>query len=186
VVFCVNLRLAERIDMMGRLCLGLSLPLLLGAAAQQDLPEGWQTVTSKDGKFKVAMPGKVTEKKQQVKTGSGDLKVTLLIADGRKDSNFVVSFTDYPEADVKKGSVKKRLDQARDGAVSSAGGKVREEREIKLKKHPGRHVVIEKEDDVIARMRLFYVGQRLYQVMVLGDAPAKDVEAFLSSFELIE
>jgi hypothetical protein len=172
--------------MMGRLCLGLSLPLLLGAAAQQELPEGWQTVTSKEGKFKAAMPGKTSEKKQQVKTATGQLNVTLVIADGRKDSNFVVSFTDYPEADLKKGAVKKRLDQARDGAVSSAGGKIKEERDVKLKTHAGRHLVIEKDGDVIARMRLFLVDRRLYQVMVLGDAPAKDVETFLSSFELIE
>jgi hypothetical protein len=63
---------------------------------------------------------------------------------------------------------------------------VKEERDVKLKSHPGRHVVIEKNGDVIARMRLFLVNRRLYQVMVLGDATAKDVETFLSSFELIE
>ena len=171
--------------MMGRICLGLSLPLMLGAA-QPDLPDGWQTVASKEGNFKIAMPGKTTEKKQQVKTGAGQLNVVLLIADGRKDSNFVVSFTDYPESDLKKGSLKKRLDQARDGALSSAGGKIREERDIKLKTHPGRHLVIEKDGEIIARMQLFAVKSRLYQVMVLGDVPAKEVEVFLSSFELIE
>ena len=171
--------------MMGRICLGLSLPLLLGAA-QQELPEGWHSVTSKEGKFTVAMPGKTTEKKQNVKTATGQLTVVMLIADGRKDSNFVVSYTDYAEADLNQGAITKRLDRARDGAVSSAGGKVKEERDIKLKKHPGRHVIIEKDGDVIVQMRLFAVGRRLYQVMALGDAPAKDVEIFLSSFDLIE
>jgi hypothetical protein len=169
--------------MMGRICLGL-LPLLVGAV--QDLPEGWQSYSSKDGKFKVALPGKPMEKKQTVKTAKDPIYVHMVLADGRNDSNFVVSYTDYPEADQKKSVIKKRLDQARDGAVSSSGGAVKEERGITLKTHPGRHIVIEKDGDIIARMRLFVVNRRLYQVMALGAAPAKDVELFLSSFELIE
>jgi hypothetical protein len=44
--------------MMGRLCLGLTLPLVLGAVQQENLPAGWSVFTSKEGGFSVALPGK--------------------------------------------------------------------------------------------------------------------------------
>src|ERR1700752_4435901 len=104
---------------MGRICLSLSLPLLLGA----QVPEGWKEVAPKDGGFKALMPMTPTTKKQAVNTATGQLSVLMFIAEGKNDSVFVVSLADYTEADLKKGSVQKRLDHARDGAVASAGGK---------------------------------------------------------------
>ena len=171
--------------MMGRLCLGLSLPLFLGAA-QPETPEGWTAYTTAEGAFTVVLPGKWSERKQQVKTATGQLSVKMVVATGRNDSAFVVSYTDYPEPEIKKGPVQKRLDHARDGAVVSAGGKLRSEKAIELKGHPGRDLVIDKDGATIARMRIVLVKQRLYQVMVLGDAPAKDAGIFLASFALIE
>lgn len=171
--------------MMGRICLGLSLPLLLGAA-QNDLPDNWKPVVSTTGGFKVTMPPKPTEKKQQVKTATGQLNVFLLLADGRNDSVFVVSYCDYPDADSKKGTEQKRLDHARDGAVSSARGKLLKEEAIKLKGHPGREIVIEKNGETVARMRIFLVNRRLYQVMALGNAAPKEAGFFLASFDLNE
>lgn len=171
--------------MMGPIFLGLSLPMMMGAA-QAGVPEGWKEVSSKDGKFKAAMPAEPMEKKQVVKTATGQLTVKLLVAEGRDEAVFVVSYTDYPEAALKKGAVEKRLDQARDGAVSSSGGKLNTEQAIKINNHPGRHLTIEKDGKIIARMRIYLVNRRLYQVMVLGGAPNKDVSSFLSSFELIE
>ena len=166
--------------MIGRICLGVSLPLLLG------IPDGWEELAPTEGRFKAAMPTAPTMRKQQVKTATGQLSVTMYVAEGRNDAVFVVSYTDYPEADLKKGAVEKRLDHARDGAVASAGGKLRSEQAIKLKGHPGREIVVEKGSEVLARMRIFLVNGRLYQVMVLGKAPADDVKSFLASFELIE
>ena len=83
----------------------------------------------------------------------------------------------------------KRLDQARDGAIASVGGKKRSEEKIKLKGHPGREIVIEKDSEVVVRMRIYLVKNRLYQVMVLGNGPvfpAKDAGFFLDSFRLNE
>lgn len=171
--------------MVGPICLGLTLPLVLGAS-QVELPEGWQTVAPKDAGFKVAMPMAPMERKQQVKTATGALNVVLYIAEGRQGSVFVVSHTDYPEGELKKGPVEKRLDHARDGAVVSVGGKLRSEQPIKLKGFPGRELIVEKNGEATARMRLFLVNRRLYQVMVLGAAPAKDASLFLASFDLIE
>jgi hypothetical protein len=171
--------------MMGRICVGLSLPLLLGAGPSE-VPEGWKTVESKGAGFKAIMPAEPMLRTQQVKTATGQLRVTLFVAEGKNDAVFAVSYTDYPEMDLKKGPIEKRLDQARDGAVASAGGKLRSERAIKLQGHSGRELVVEKNGEAVARMRIYLVKRRLYQVMVLGPAPAKDAETFLASFDLSE
>jgi hypothetical protein len=171
---------------MGSYCWSLALPLLLGAV-QDDLPANWKVAVSKDGGFTVAMPGVPTEKKQHVKTATGQLNVTLLLAEGRNDSVFVVSYSDFPEAELKKGTLEKRLDHARDGAVSSARGKLRSEKTIELDGHPGREIAIENNGECIAKMRIYLVKNRLYQVMVLGNGMifmTKDVGIFLDSFGL--
>jgi hypothetical protein len=173
---------------MGPYCWSLALPLLLGAA-QEDLPAGWKMVAPKDAGFSVTMPSAPMEKKQQVKTATGTLTVILQIAEGRNDSHFVVSYCDFAPGDLKKGDVDKRLDQARDGAVASAGGKKRSEEAIKLGSHPGREIVIEKDGEVVVKMRIYLVKNRLYQVMVLGNGPvfaSKDAATFLDSFRLNE
>ena len=173
---------------MGPYCWTLALPLLLGAA-QDELPANWKVAAPKDAGFSAKMPGTPTEKKQQVKTATGQLSVTLYIAEGRNESLFVVSYTDYSEADLKKAPVDKRLDQARDGAVEKSGGKLRGEKKIELDGQPGREIVIENNGEVIAKMRIYLVQRRLYQVMVLGNEPtfkSKDVGTFLDSFRVIK
>ncbi|MSQ94007.1 MAG: hypothetical protein EXR98_05560 [Gemmataceae bacterium] len=177
----------ESIIMLGRISLSLTLPLLLGAL-QPELPATWKMVTSKDGGFKIGMPGKPAESKRKVLTATGHLDVTLLVAEGRNGAAFAISYCDYSEDDVKKRDLEKRLDHARDGAVSSSGGKLQSERIADLRDgdnlHRGRDLIIEKNGGIIARMRIFLVGRRLYQVMVLGTAPTKEAGIFLDSFEL--
>ncbi|MBI1832244.1 MAG: hypothetical protein HYR84_12435 [Planctomycetes bacterium] len=170
----------------------LTLPLILGAA-QDNLPANWKIHEAPEGRFAVAMPSTPIKKEQQVKTAKGELRVTVWIADGRLDSSFVVSYSDYPKADVKAGDEEKRLDQACQGAVEKSRGKLRgDEKPIKLAgKHPGREITIEKDGETIARMRVYLVENRLYQVMVLGSGPIfaakeKDVGVFLDSFRLIK
>jgi hypothetical protein len=178
---------AECIVMMGQICWGLTLPLLLGAA-QDDLPANWKTVAPKDGGFSVAMPGAPNKAAKKIATSKGHLEVTLWSVEGRNDTVFVVSFCDFAEAELKKGDIEKRLDQARDGAVSSSRGKLQSEKMVDLTegkaRHPGRDLVIENAGSVIARMRIYLVNRRLYQVMVLGAAPTKEAAIFLDSFRL--
>jgi hypothetical protein len=176
---------------MGTLCWSLTLPLLLGAV-QDDLPAGWKVFTSKDRRFTVYMPKEPMEPKKPVvvRTETGDLNVTLVIAEGRHDSYFVVSYSDFPPADLKKSEEEKRLDHACNGAAEKCRGKLREEKSIKLNdRYAGREFFIDKDGAVIAKVRIYLVENRLYQVMVLGNGPIfsskeKDVGIFLDSFRL--
>lgn len=167
--------------MLGPIC--WAIPILLGAT-QADLPPDWKDFVCEPGRFTVAMPMKPTDKKQVVKTATGSLNVMLWYAEGKNDALFAVSYCDFTEADVKKATIAKRLDQARDGAVESARGTLKSEKAIELEGHPGRELVIEKDKEIIARTRIFLVKNRLYQVMALGSVPAKEASSFLESFRL--
>jgi hypothetical protein len=166
--------------MLDRIALSLTMPLLLAAG----VPENWKAFESKPGRFAVAFPATPKETTQTVATATSKLQVTLFVAEGRNDASFVVSFLDYSQKDLKTGSIDKRLDLARDGAVSSTGGKLKSETPIELAGHKGRDLVIEKDGTAIARMRIYFVERRLYQVMVLGNARDKDVVSFFDSFRL--
>ena len=176
--------------MMRTVCWSLTLPLLLGAV-QVDLPAGWKVIDSKDGRFTVHMPKEpMAPKAQVVRTKTGELNVTSVIAEGPHDSYFVVSYGDFPQAERKKGEEEKRLDQACNGAAESLRGEIRDEKPIKLDgRYPGRGFIIRKDGAVIAKMRIYLVETRLYQVMVLGSgqifsSKEKDAGIFLDSFRL--
>src|SRR5437763_13445961 len=111
--------------MLNRLCLGLTLPLVLGAVQPENLPAGWRVFTSKEGRFSIALPGTPEEKKQRVTTATGNLDVFLFTVEGKNDSAYVTSYSDLPAGEVPPGSEEKRLDFAREGAVDRARGKLR-------------------------------------------------------------
>jgi hypothetical protein len=79
--------------MIGRLCLGLTLPLVL-AVQEENLPAGWSVYTSKDGGFSVALPGKPAESKQRVMTATGHLDVFMFVVETKDDAAYVVSYSD--------------------------------------------------------------------------------------------
>jgi hypothetical protein len=165
----------------------LALPLLLGVF-QDELPAPWKVLTSKDGDFAAAFPGSPIEKKQRVKTATGELEVAVFVLERKDDSIFVVSYSDMPLSEVKTGTEEKRLDFAREGAVSNARGKLRSEKKIDMDGFPGRELVIETEKDIVIRMRVFAVRQRLYQAMAMGPGrfyQSKDAGTFLDSLRLI-
>jgi hypothetical protein len=169
--------------MMGPICWSLTLPLLFGAT-QDELPAGWVKHAPEKGRYSVAMPAEPTETKKKITARDTQLDTVVAVAEGRLESFFVVSYTDYPPG-LKVDSKDKRLEQGAKAAAENAGGNLRgEPKPIKLDGHPGREIVIEKDGAVIAKVRLYLVDHRLYQVMVLGAAKEKDVSTFFDSFRL--
>lgn len=161
--------------------LGLTLILI---SAQPDALAGWKTVSPKGAGFQIAMPGEPETSKRKIGTKAGYFDVFMWVAQGKNDTAFVASYCDFPDAELKKNPIEKRLDQARDGAVKSARGKLKSEKAIRLANHPGRDLVIEKDGKVIVRTRIYAVGGRLFQVMTLGPVAPKEAEGFLNSFRL--
>ena len=174
--------------MIGRLCLSLTLPLVFGAAGD-DLPKDWKPLTSKEGGFSVVMPGNPNDGKRQVKTPAGTIEVNFYLAEVKDQGSYVVVFSEFPAAALQGGTDDKRLDNARDGAVASAKGKLKSEKKITLAGHPGRELLIDGEAMTGVRTRIFAVKNRLYQTMAAGSKTflqAKETNQFLDSFKLIK
>lgn len=173
------------------LMLGLALPLALAA----DKKEG-KEYTSKEHGFTIKMPpGEVKVANLKI----GDIAMTNYGVEIDKNTAYMVSVGDFPSGTVKEGSEEKILDGSRDGIVNQLKGKVLEEKKIQLDgKYLGRELRVEAPgigeatDDNptpvgLCRCRLFLVGDRLYQIVVVAAekvANSAETTAFLESFKL--
>jgi hypothetical protein len=123
-----------------------------------------------------------------VNTAVGPIDAHMFVASPDPNIAYIVSYSDYPEEMVKKSDPQKMLDGARDGAAKNVNGKIESEKKIKIDGHPGRDFVIATERFQI-RDRIYMVGSRLYQVMLVGSKDVisgKDAEKFIESFKLTE
>lgn len=147
-----------------------------------------EVFVSKEDKFKAKFPSKP---KQTNKKAAG-VDITMY-AVGSKDGGYMIGIAGLPiPKEETKEMIQTRLDGARDGAVGNVGGKLQESKAITLdKKYPGREftATIEKPKEGILRARIYLVGTRLYQVMLVGTkefAMSKEADAFLDSFQITE
>jgi hypothetical protein len=160
---------------------GLACGLLLIAGAD------FKEFSSKDGKFKAQFPG---EPMTKTIDAAGVKAKTFTVEE--KNGGYVVSYADLPiPADEGADLIEKRLDGSRDGMVKNIRGTLTGEKKIKLAdKYPGREITADLPGKKgVIRARIYIVGKRLYQVLVIGTedtAKSADATKFLESFQLIQ
>jgi hypothetical protein len=174
--------------MTNRWLLGGVILLLVPLSVRAD--EGdLEKVTSKEGKFTVLLPKNPETQTSNVTSAVGEIQLVIVSAT-LGDSWYAAAYADYPAEALKNADSAKLLDGARDGAVANVNGKLIKEDKITLgkAKHPGRELLIQAPDGKIyARMRMYLVGNRLYQVIVAGtetDVKAKTANSVFDSFAL--
>ena len=163
----------------------------LALSAQDKKPEPF---VSKGGKFSVALPGKPSEKVRKIKSGDREQDLHVFSVEQKAGTAvvaYVVTYLDYP-----KGTVGEDKDKFLAGVVErNVGllkGKVAAEEKITLgkDKHPGRDVRVDLPDKKqLYRARVFLVGDRVYQVVVLGPeefVKGKEIDEYLKSFKVDE
>ena len=144
--------------------------------------------TSTEYKFKASFPSKPTEQEQ---TASG-IKFKMFATES-KNGAYMVWVADIPiPANESDAMLQQRLDGARDGAIKNVGGTQKSSSASTLAgKYPGREFSagITQPTEGLLRARIYLVGTRLYQVMVIGIdsyANSSEATAFLNSFKLTE
>ncbi len=168
-----------------------TLPVLLLLLAPAIGEPKFQEFNSKDGGFKVLMPGKPVERIQEQKSAAGILKFTMYIVDLGQMASYIAAFNDFPDKVIEALPVAKHLDNCRDGNIKSFG-KLISEKKITFgrQKHSGREILLEKADKTAQyRARIYLVGNRLYQIVLVG--PREVVQAdtatkYLESFQLTD
>lgn len=145
---------------------------------------------SKEGKFSVALPGKPTEKVSKPKFGDAVIELHVFTAP-QKDRAFVVAYSDYPKAAI-GADRDKFVGERVDANVGNLKGKLLSNEKITLgkAKHPGREVRFEITDKKQTyRARVFLVGERVYQVVLLGPdefVKGKEADDYFASFAVDE
>lgn len=175
--------------------LGLVLATAVGlAAAPVPAPAPAEVITSKDWKFQVRFPSKPEEKSQEHE----GLKIKLTIfSTTEKNGAYMVGVCDLPIPEKESDEmIETRLDGARDGAVGNIGAELTSSTPIQFnKKYPGREFTAKLPPppkgppEGIVKARIYLVGTRLYQTMVIGTTgfvTARTADAFLDSFKITE
>ena len=174
---------------MIRFSLAVLVAFLFSIASTAD--EKPAAFVSKDGKFTVALPDKPTDKSIKSKFGDADIAIRLFSVNQKdKGRAFVVSYTDYPKAAIGADADKFVAGRV-DANVSPLKGKVLSNDKITLgkAKHPGREVRVELADKKQYRARVFLVGERVYQVVLLGPdefVKSKEADDYFASFAVDE
>jgi hypothetical protein len=161
------------------------------SSSTQNNPTAWQEFSSDKGRFSVLMPGRPTAKTISIPVEG--LKIDMYMHSLMTTIRYSVSYYDLPVKVDDPDEIKKFLQNAKQGGISSIHGRLLEDREIKLGKYPGYYVALVTPDDSVLRSKSFLVGQRFYQVTIntpREPVPGKsrifqDVAArFLDSFKL--
>lgn len=145
---------------------------------------GWKVFSSFEGAFSILMPGTFTEEINVINTVAGFIDLHRFSVEQENDV-YGVSYSDYPETVVQASTPDVILEGACHGMVAGIGGKLLTESTMSLNGYPGRELIIEVAGGKgIVQARIFLVGHRLYQVMVVTSL--EDVKKFLDSFVVFE
>jgi hypothetical protein len=134
------------------------------------------------------LPGEPERRKIRTKSASGvELEQHSFVV-GIKTTAYLISYQDDANL-VNAGArvIARALDNARDVTVAILKGKLKAEKSIKFAGYPGREIQIETPKLGIYRARVYVVGKRLYQVVVLGPekfALSRESSRYLDSFKL--
>lgn len=139
-------------------------------------------------KFKAKFPG--TPKEQSQMAAGVQMK---MFATESRNGVFAVSVADMPiPANEPAEKIDERLDGAQAGVIKNVNGTLKDSKKVKLAdKYAGRDftATISKPMEGLIRARVYLVGKRLYQVMVMGTedfVKSKDADQFFESFALTE
>lgn len=168
----------------------LPVALLLGACGGGGGGGGtWQSFDASEGGFRVTMPGKPVKGRDVLTTAAGPLEgVNYVYTTPDQRVAYGIDYVDYPPDVVRRNDPERILEAARDGLVGKLRGRVRDERRVSLEGQPGRAVELALADGRFVRARLYLVGPRQYQVVVVTPderTAAKDAQRFLDSFRLL-
>lgn len=182
----------------------IDLPSSSQVAQAVDLPvveaeagSGWHEFTSEAGNFSVLFPVEPQEQVQAAPNAVVETEVHLFMAD-MGAAAYLVAYNDLPAAVTPDGVgneiIEASFDSLRETFLAGFDGSATGEETISLAGYPGRQINFNVSDQVLPGggygiVQVYAVDTRLYQVAALGTPDAlsnDDIEAFLSSFALIE
>ena len=138
------------------------------------------------GGFSVQLPYAPTEEQSEQATGTGDVVThTFTASDPLETTAYFLSYTDFPPEALAQTTPAQLLENAARAGAESLGAAQVSARPITLDGFPGQEVRASSEGREL-RGRVYLVGHRLYQQLLLhpAGAPPAEAERYFSSFAL--
>lgn len=166
------------------------LPVLMAFTSVPD----WVNFESKGSGFSVLFPENPVESNQTVDAEIGTLNLKIFTCDvyEKQSMVYMAAVTDFPADKIssdKKEIVDKVFRDAIDGGVKNVEGSLLSEKEIKLKKYPGREFKISFQDGaavILAKAYLVKNTMYILQAITLKDKESDPAIArFMNSFALL-
>ncbi len=149
--------------------------------------------TDEEGNYRVLAVGSTKSSQQKLASQAGELTVFAMESvDGNKTSRSV-TYTDYPLALVQSRRPEAMLDGLERAMTPDGRWSIESQRSISIDGHPGRELqfsatAANNPEKGAGRARIYLVGNRLYQVIIVGPAAkvtAAELDDFVNSFELL-
>jgi hypothetical protein len=176
---------------VGRLALvaGAHLLLMAGCGGSSKL----EFYSNEPGNFRVLVAGKPGQSSQTVASPAGQLSMTSIESVDGDQVRRVVVYTDIPLPTVQASEPSALLDGGIRGMSGKTQWTVQRQGAITLDGHPGREVRFavnspSSSEKGTGAARIFLVGNRLYQAIMVGPASKvneEELDHFVKSFELL-
>lgn len=157
----------------------------------------WRDFNSYDGRFRILIPGDITEKVDSIETAIGILEYHTFFYQS-KESNadnvlYMLSYVDYPDQSIHSDSTELLKDffaETIDAAVKTVKGELIYSNDWKYKDYPGKVWRIDYLDGkALVRTKAFVVRNRYYTLQTITKKERSvnfSADKFLDSFQLIE
>lgn len=169
------------------LALGMLGGVAGGLAPGAALAQSWQEFRAPDGKFFALMPGEALNTEQRY--GNGGVGRRLLV-EKADDEAFLLEWTDYPASLSQSKPAEQHLVEAQANALKAfTNGRLLRERKITQGQWPGRAFIIDLNDGLILQANHFWVGERLYQLIVVTGKEKSNLPAiadFFGAFQILK
>jgi hypothetical protein len=146
-------------------------------------PAALTPFTTPDGRCQISFPGAPTSGSQTISAKNGIPSFNLYQWNAATDNghvDYMLMYADYPEG------FSRTLEQCRDGAVRGLpGGQLTSDAPITFNGMTGREFTCDDQAGVHVAERVFRVGQRYYQLIIVAEKgyTALLQDAFFSSFQ---
>jgi len=164
--------------------------LVLAGCGGSSTPEPY---TDEAGNYQVMVVGRTKSSQQKLASPAGELTVFAMeSSDGNKTSRSV-TYTDYPAQIIQSRRPEAMLEGLERAMTPGGQWSIESQRSIVLDGHPGREIHFSASapgnpEKGAGAARIYLVGNRLYQVIIVGPASkvtAGELGDYVNSFELL-
>jgi hypothetical protein len=166
--------------------------MLAQETAKATLTDAGMEFTSKEGGFRVLMPGMPNLTTTKYQQGGEEVLVHMYTAGhgGKEGFGCAVVFFDFPAEVLRSWKTDDLLDAAVLWGATTRQADLDTQRTIRIDSNPGREALLRsKFGTTKVRGRVYLVGPRLYAAVVLSDGEQvlnKEAVRFLDSFQLVK